>query len=87
MGIVVIGVYVDCYLVTGSNATEVDNIFEELSSLQVKDLGHAHKFLRMQIRYSAEDGYDFDQEVKITDMLKEHGLKFAHGAKTSISDD
>ncbi|KAG2774050.1 hypothetical protein PC129_g9495 [Phytophthora cactorum] len=53
-------------------------VFGDLALLSVKDLGRNHKLLGMRVNYDDESGYELDQEVNITDMLKEHGVKLAH---------
>ncbi|GMF48934.1 unnamed protein product [Phytophthora fragariaefolia] len=82
-----VGVYVDDLLVTGTKQAAVDTFFGELTSLSVKDLGCAHKFLGMRILYDDLGGYSLDQEVMITDLLKEHGMEHAHGVRTPIGED
>ena len=72
--VLVLGVYVDDLLVTGTDQSAVDGLFGELGSLSIKDLGRARKFLGMRISYDDDKGYTFDQELGIWDMLKEHGL-------------
>ncbi|KAE8913859.1 hypothetical protein PF010_g4422 [Phytophthora fragariae] len=67
--LIVVGVYVDDLLVTGTQQEAVDVFFEELKSLEIKDLGCAHKFLDMRIEYSDDYGYDLDQEVTIDELL------------------
>jgi hypothetical protein len=42
--LLVVGVYVDDLLVTGTEQAAVDAFFGELDSLSIKDLGCAHKF-------------------------------------------
>ena len=85
--LVIVGVYVDGVLVTGSDQGSVDSFFDELTSLSVKDLGCARKFLGMRVQYTDEDGYTFDQEVGIMDMLKEHGLEMGHSVRVPITQD
>ncbi|GMF47391.1 unnamed protein product [Phytophthora fragariaefolia] len=85
--LLVVGVYVDDLLVTGTKQAVVDAFFGELTSLSVKDLGCAHKFLGMRIVYDDLDGYSLDQEVMIIDLLKEHGMEHEHGVHTPIGKD
>ncbi|KAG3110047.1 hypothetical protein PI125_g10356 [Phytophthora idaei] len=40
----------------------------------------------MRVSYSEEDGYDLDQGVTITDMLREHGMEFARGVRSPIGE-
>uniref|UniRef100_A0AAV1U951 Reverse transcriptase Ty1/copia-type domain-containing protein n=1 Tax=Peronospora matthiolae TaxID=2874970 RepID=A0AAV1U951_9STRA len=85
--LLIVGVYVDDLLVTGSDQGSVNSFFDELNSLSVKDLGCARKFLGMHIQYNDENGYTFDQEVGIMDMLKEHGLEMGHSVRVPITQD
>jgi hypothetical protein len=41
----------------------------------------------MRIVYDDNNGYYLDQEVTITDLLREHGMEHAHGVRTPIGDD
>lgn len=43
--LVVVGVYVDDLLATGTNAAAVDRLFDSLTSLSIKDLGLVSKIL------------------------------------------
>ncbi|KAE9001279.1 hypothetical protein PF005_g14857 [Phytophthora fragariae] len=69
--------------VTSTQQDAVDAFFSELTVLSIMDLGPASKFLGMRESYR-EDGYDLDQELAILDMLKKHGMEFAHGVRTPI---
>ncbi|KAE8991327.1 hypothetical protein PR001_g21255 [Phytophthora rubi] len=81
--LLVVGVYVADLSVTCTQQDAVDAFFSELTVLSIMDLGPASKFLGMRVSYR-EDGYDLDQEVAILDMLKKHGMEFAHGVRTPI---
>ncbi|GMF59553.1 unnamed protein product [Phytophthora fragariaefolia] len=85
--LLVAGVYVDDLLVTGTEEVAVDVFFSELNSPSIKDIGRAHNFLEMRLLYDETDGYFLDQEVTITDLLKGHGMEYAHGMRTPIGDD
>ncbi|KAG6612031.1 Integrase catalytic core protein [Phytophthora cinnamomi] len=85
--LIVVGVYVDDLLVTGIQQHAVDVFFEELKSLDIKDLGCAHKFLDMRIEYSDDNGYDLDQEVTIDELLQAYGLEKAHAVRVPIGED
>ncbi|KAG3156636.1 hypothetical protein PC128_g21833 [Phytophthora cactorum] len=85
--LVVVGVYVDNLLVTGTRQDAVDASFEELASLSIKNLGRAHKFLGMRVNYDDVNGYRLDQELKIMDMLKEFGMEMAHSVRTPIGEE
>ncbi|OWZ17991.1 Copia protein [Phytophthora megakarya] len=82
--VVVVGVYVDDLLVTGTKTEAVDAFFGDLADLSVKNLGVASKFLSMRVTYADDDGCHLDQEVMITDMLKEFDMEAAHAARTPI---
>lgn len=84
--LVVVGVYVDDLLVTGTNSEDVDKFFEDLKGLSVKNLGTVSKFLGMRVKYSRDGGYLIDQEVTIREMLNENGLEHARGVRTPIGD-
>lgn len=80
----VAGVYVDVLLVAGSAQSVVYGFFGELVGLSVKNLGETHKFLCMRVTYDENEGYELDQEVTIEDLLKEHGMEFAHGVRVPV---
>ena len=82
--VLVLGVYVDDLLVTGTDQSAVDGLFGDLGSLSIKDLGRARKFLGMPISYDDDKGYTFNQEPGIVDMRKENGLELAHVKSTPI---
>ncbi|KAE8882313.1 hypothetical protein PF005_g15912 [Phytophthora fragariae] len=82
--LLVVGVYVDDLLVTGTEQSAVDAFFGELKEFSVKDLGQASKFLGMRITYDDADGYNLDQEVLIQEMLNAHSMEHAHGVRTPI---
>ena len=46
---VVVGVYVDDLLVTGTNAAAVDCFFEGRLSLSIRNIGHVRKFFGMRV--------------------------------------
>ncbi|OWZ14604.1 putative mitochondrial protein [Phytophthora megakarya] len=67
--LLVVGVYVEDLLVTGTRQKAVDAFFVELSDLVVKDLGTANKFLGMRVEYTDEEGYYLNQAAAITELL------------------
>lgn len=85
--LLLVGVYVDDLLVTGTEQVVVDAFFGELASRSVNDMGRAHKFLGMRVNYNDECGYETDQEVAITDLLNEHDMELANGARGPIGDE
>ena len=50
---VVVGVYVDDLLATGTDAAAVDRFFASLASLSINDLGRVSKFLGMRVATAA----------------------------------
>ncbi|KAG3241328.1 hypothetical protein PI124_g13808 [Phytophthora idaei] len=85
--LVVVGVYVDDLLVTDTEREAVDAFFGELASLSVKGLGRAHKFLGIHVTYDEDEGYHPDQEMTIANLLKEHGMEFAHSVRAPIGEE
>ncbi|POM64836.1 Integrase catalytic core protein [Phytophthora palmivora] len=84
--LIVVGVYVDDLLVTGTQQHAVNVFFEELKSLDIKDLGCARKFLGMRLEYCEDDGYDLDQEVTIDELPQAYGLEKAHAVRAPIGE-
>ena len=76
--LVVVGVYVDDLLATGTSVAAVERVFEILSSLSIKDLGRVSKFLGMRVTHSGQRGYTFEQEEAIGDLLSDNGLADAN---------
>ena len=85
--LVIVGVYVDDLLATGTNAPAVDRFFASLGSLSIKDLGAVNKFLGMRVKIDNDGSYIIDQENAINDILKEHGLEDANSTRTPIGAD
>lgn len=85
--LVIVGVYVDDLLATGTDAAAVDRFFTSLGSLSIKDLGAVIKFLGMRVEIDNDGGYIIDQENAINDILKEHGLEDANSTRTPIGAD
>ena len=52
-----------CYdfLMTGTSKVRVDDVFKQLVTLQIKDLGVVSKFLGMRLPYFPECSYETDQ--------------------------
>lgn len=85
--LVVVGVCIDDLLITGTASQAVNRLFESMSSLSIKDLGPASKFLSVHIRYTPSVGYHMDQEEAINDLLREHGLEAAYAVPAPIGED
>ncbi|CAI5746301.1 unnamed protein product [Peronospora destructor] len=67
--------------ITRTSQKRVDEVFDLLTTLQIKDLGVVSKFLGMRITHSAKFGYELDQEVTIAERFR---LQDAHSAMTPI---
>ena len=85
--LVVVGVYVDDLLVTGTSVAAVENFFVSLASLSIKDLGYVNKFLGMRVELGSDGAYRIDQEEAIKELLRAHGMSDANPTKTPIGDD
>jgi hypothetical protein len=85
--VVVVGVYVNDLLVTGSTTEAVVQFFVSMESLSIKNLGHASKFLGMRIEYEKGLGYKLDQEEAINDLLRDFGLEHANTTRVQIMND
>ncbi|CEG45564.1 FOG: Transposon-encoded proteins with TYA, reverse transcriptase, integrase domains in various combinations [Plasmopara halstedii] len=81
--ILLVGIYVDELLVTGTNDDLVNKLFESLKILQIKDLGEVNKFLGTRIIKHEED-YFLDQEHLINDLLNQYGMNDAKMTKAPI---
>ena len=82
--LVIVGVYVDDLLATGTDAAAVDRFFVKLGSLSIKDLGTVSKFLGMRVTIDNSAGYVLDQAEAIGELLREHGLEDANPTKAPI---
>jgi hypothetical protein len=71
--IAVVGIYVDDLLATATDGRLVNDLFKNLKSLEVKDLGVVEKFLGMRVKFSP-DSFTQDQETLIEDYLKTNGM-------------
>ena len=62
-------------------------IFEGLRTLQIKDLGHVHKFLDMRAELADDGGCRIDQEEATRELLRAHGMMDANATKTPIDEE
>ena len=85
--LVVIGVYVDDLLATGTRIAVVESFFSSLASLSIKYLGNAHKFLGMRVKLGSDGAYRIDQEDAIKELLRDHEMSNANPTKTLIIDE
>ena len=84
---IVMGVYVDDVLATGTSAAAVDRFFASLAGLSIKDLCRVSKFLEISVTLEDDGGYTLGQEDAIGDLLHEHGLEDANSILTPIGVD
>ena len=76
--VTVVGVYVDDLLVTVTSKNVVENFFDSMVSLEIKDLGVVNKFLDLRVMLDSEAGNVLDQEVTIDLLLQGQGLESAN---------
>ena len=86
-GKTVVGVYVDHLLVTETSKFRVDDVFKQLVTLQIKDLGVISTFLVMRHTHFPEFGYRIDQGPMIDESLTKFGLQEAHHVMTPVEID
>ena len=77
--LVVVSVYVDYLLATGTYTAAVERLFNHLGSLYIKDLGVVSKFLGMRVAMKDDGSYVLDQTEAIGELLREHGLRIRSG--------
>ena len=82
-----VGVYVDDLLVMGTKQSAVDDFFEDMISLPIKDLGIVNKFLGVRIELDDSNGYVLDQELTIDLLLRDFGMESSNGVRTPIGDE
>ena len=85
--LVVVCVYGDNLLVTGTNAEAVDQFFVIIGPLSIKNLSYARKCIGMRIEYGKGFGYKLDQEEAINDLLRDFRLKDADTTRVPIMND
>lgn len=79
----VVVIYVNNRLATGTSVAAVESFFVSLS---IKDLVHVHKFLGMRVELGSDGAYQIDQEEAIKELLRPHGMSDANATKTPIGD-
>lgn len=60
-GKTLVGIYVDDVLATGTSVQKVDEFFNDMKVVELKDLGIVTKFLGIVFDYDAETGWVLDQ--------------------------
>ena len=66
----VIGVYVHDFLLTATTAALVQDFFISMGSLSINDLKNVQKFLNTQTDLNKRNGYTFDQQEIIEELLE-----------------
>jgi hypothetical protein len=72
----IVGIYVDDLLATATSPRLVDDLFDSLKTLEVKDLGTVRKFLGMRVAFKP-DGFTLDQEMLVREYIEAHSLTHA----------
>ncbi|KAG2927782.1 hypothetical protein PC110_g1843 [Phytophthora cactorum] len=73
-GKTLVGIYVDDVLGTGTSVQKVDEFFEDMKVVELKDLGVVTKFLGIAFDYDDNTGWTLNQETVIDEMLEKFGL-------------
>jgi hypothetical protein len=82
--IVILIVYVDDIIITGNDEREMVQLKKDLArSFEVKDLGHLHYFLGIEVAYSTQGIY-LSQRKYALDLLKETRMMDCQPAATPI---
>lgn len=68
--LIVVDVYVDDLLATGTDAAAAEQFFNKLGILSIKDLGAVSKFLCMCVAIDSIGAYVLDQAAAIDELLR-----------------
>ena len=71
---VLLGVYVDDIIVTGTTTNVVDWFYMDMYVLELKELGAISKLMGMHFLHCDDGSVKIDQEQTIVGMLDKHGL-------------
>jgi hypothetical protein len=85
--IIVVGIYVDDILVTGTRKQVVDDFFEDAKQMEIKYLGKVNKFLGIRVSQDEDGGMWLDQEATIEEMLIKFNLQDANTVRLPIGAD
>jgi hypothetical protein len=85
--IVVVGIYVDDILATGTKKKLVDKFFEDAKQMDIKYLGEVNKLLGIRVTKSDDGGIWLDQEATIEEMLIKFNLQDANSVQLPIGVD
>ena len=86
-GITVVCAYVDDLLATGSSTERVDDFYNAMASLDLKDLGPAKHFLGMRLGYDQTSGYKIDQESTIVELLARNKMDKANAVRVPVCEE
>jgi hypothetical protein len=84
--IILVGVYVDDLLSTATQTSLVKEFFDEMKTLDVKDLGTVAKFLGIRLELQQDHGYSLDQEHMIRELVESNGMTGSKPIATPISE-
>ncbi|KAG3098646.1 hypothetical protein PI125_g15278 [Phytophthora idaei] len=79
-----VGIYVDDVLVTGTSVQKVDEFFEDMKVVELKDLGVVTKFLGIAFDYDDNTGWTLNQETVIDEIIEKVGLAKAAPVRVPI---
>jgi hypothetical protein len=85
--IIVVGIYVDDILATGTWKQVVDDFFEDAKQMEIKYLGKVNKFLGIRVSQDEDGGMWLDQEATIEEMLIKFKLQDANHVRLPIEAD
>lgn len=72
---------------TSTRVDLIQDFFESLASLSIKQLGPVRKFLEIRINIIESNGYVLDHEEAIDVVLRDAGMNLVKTVHTSITDD
>lgn len=77
----------DQVLATGTSVQKVDEFFDDMKVVELKNLGVVTKFLGIVFDYNVETGWVLDQECVIEEMLEKFGLSKSVSVRVLIGGD
>lgn len=81
--IIILLLYVDYIILTGSNPKKVQNVIQELSDvLDIKDMGKLTYFLGLQITYRSNGDIFVNQSKYVKDLIHKAGIDSCKHAST-----
>lgn len=86
-GKTLVGIYVDDVLATATSSHEVEDFFNDMQVVELKNLGVVSKFLGILFRYDDDNGWKLNQEHVIDEMLERFGLVDSAAVRVPIGGD